>query len=148
LAEGFEIKRGTLLRSQLGKGERTACTFGTAQTVRLLPLAVTEARYFIRDLAELNLPPGVAAKAAFRIRLRKTLPLPFADIKLDPLVFHIRGADALPGQIYEQIFAHKHRLLVQAPAIAAPTVTCLVPPASAVMVLPRTVVCYAHPAGL
>src|SRR6516165_9162583 len=30
LVEGFPIKRGTLLRSQLGKGERTACTFRTA----------------------------------------------------------------------------------------------------------------------
>jgi len=115
LAEGFEIKRGTLLRSQLGKGERTACTFGTAQNVRLLPLAVSEARYFIRDLAELNLPAGLGAKAAFRIRLRKTLPAPFKEIKADPLVFHIRGADALPGQVYEQIFGHKFRLLVQAP---------------------------------
>ena len=72
LAEGFVIKRGTILRSQLGKGERTACTFSTAQDVRLLPLAVTEARYFIRDLAELNLPRKLGAKAAFRIRLRKT----------------------------------------------------------------------------
>src|ERR1017187_7353486 len=31
LAPGFVIKRGSLLRSQLGKGERTACTFSTAQ---------------------------------------------------------------------------------------------------------------------
>jgi len=113
LAEGFEIKRGTLLRSQLGKGERTACTFGTSQPVRLLPLTVTDARYYIRDLAELNLPAGSGAKAAFRIRVRKTLPNPFSEIKADPLVFHIRGADALPGQIYEQIFAHKARLFVR-----------------------------------
>src|SRR5258705_3479982 len=54
LAPGFVIKRGTFMRSQLARGERTACTFSTAQDVRLLPLAITEARYFIRDLAELN----------------------------------------------------------------------------------------------
>jgi type VI secretion system protein ImpG len=124
LADGFEIKRGTLLRSQLGKGERTACTFGTAQAVRLLPLTVVESRYFIRDLAELNLPAGQGAKAAFRIRLRKTLPVPFGAIKADPLVFHIRGADALPGQIYEQIFAHRTRLLVQSPADRRPNRPC------------------------
>jgi len=79
LAAGFVIKRGTQLRSQLGKGERTACTFSTAQDVRLLPLAVVEARYFIRDLAELNLPRSLAAKAAFRIRLRKSIPNPFRE---------------------------------------------------------------------
>jgi type VI secretion system protein ImpG len=116
LAPGFVIKRGTLLRSQLGKGERTACTFSTAQDVRLLPLAVTEARYFVRDIAELNLPRELAAKAAFRIRLRKTIPEPFQQIRADPLAFHLRGADELPGQIYEQIFAHKCNLVVQSPS--------------------------------
>jgi type VI secretion system protein ImpG len=116
LAPGFVIKRGTLMRSQLSKGERTACTFSTAQDVRLLPLAITEARYFIRDLAELNLPRELGARAAFRIRLRKTIPEPFKTIQADPLVFHIRGADELPGQIYEQIFAHKTRLMVYSPS--------------------------------
>jgi type VI secretion system protein ImpG len=116
LAEGFVIKRGTLLRSQLGKGERTACTFSTAHDVRLLPLALTEARYFSRDLAELNLPRDVPAKAALRLRVRKTIPEPFDKIRAAPLILHIRGADELPGQIYEQIFAHKSRLVVQTPA--------------------------------
>jgi type VI secretion system protein ImpG len=115
LAAGFVIKRGTLLRSQLGKGERTACTFSTAQDVRLLPLVVSDVRYFTRDLAELNLPRELGGRAALRIRLRKTIPNPFAEIKADPLVFHIRGADELPVQIYEQIFAHKAKLVIQSP---------------------------------
>ncbi len=56
LAPGFVLKRGTFLRSQKGKAERTACTFTTAHDVRLLPLEILEGRYFIRDVAELNLP--------------------------------------------------------------------------------------------
>ena len=116
LASGFLIKRGTLLRSQLGKGERTSCTFSSAHDVRLLPLSISEARYFTRDLAELNLPPGTGAKAAFRLRLRKTIALSFAEIRADPLVVHFRGADQLPSEIYEQIFAHKARLIIQSPA--------------------------------
>jgi type VI secretion system protein ImpG len=120
LAPGFVLKRGTTLRSQLSKGDRTACSFSTAQDVRLLPLAVTEARYFIRDLAELNLPRKLGAKAALRIRMRKTIPNPFAEIQADPLIFHIRGADELPGQIYEQIFAHKSQLLIQSPVQRKP----------------------------
>jgi type VI secretion system protein ImpG len=115
LAAGFVIKRGTALRSQLGRAERTACTFTTAQDVRLLPLVVSEARYFIRDIAELNLPRELGARAAFRIRLRKTIPVPFSEIHADPLVVHLRGADELPGQIYEQIIGHKLRLVVQSP---------------------------------
>ncbi len=116
LAPGFVIKRGTLIRSTLGKGERTACTFSTAQDVRLLPLKVVEARYFTRDIAELNLPRELGGKAAFRIRVRKTIPNPFAGIRVDPFVLFIRAADELPSQIYEQIFAHKTRLVIQSPA--------------------------------
>jgi len=117
LAEGFPIKRGTLLRSQLAKGDRTTCTFATAHDVRLLPVVIAEARYFIRDLAELNLPAGINARAAIRLRLHVTLPKGFHEIRLDPLVVYIRGADELPGQIYEQIFAHKVRLIVKSPTV-------------------------------
>lgn len=115
LADGILLKRGSLLRGQLGKNERTACTFTTAQDVRLLPLTVSEARYFVRDLAELNLPPGLGGRAAFRIRLRKTIPNPFAEINADPLVLHLRGADEIPSRILEQIFAHKARIVIQSP---------------------------------
>lgn len=113
LAGGFVLNRGTLLRSQLAKGERTACTFSTAHAVRLLPVSISEVRYFVRDIAELNLPSQLRAKAALRIRLQATVPLPWHEIALDPITFHIRGADDLPGQIYEQIFAHKQGLVVQ-----------------------------------
>ncbi len=116
LAEGFPIKRGTLLRSQLAKGDRTACTFSTAHDVRLLPLTIVEGRYFIRDMAELNLPAGLGARAAIRLRLRSTLAKGFNEIRADPLVVYIRGADELPGQIYEQIFAHKAKLIVKSPS--------------------------------
>jgi type VI secretion system protein ImpG len=129
LSTGLVIKRGTLLRSQLAKGDRTACTFSTAHDLRLLPLAVAEARYFIRDLAELNLPRDLSApvKAAFRIRLKKTVANPFREIRADPLIFYIRGADDLPGQIYEQIFAHKFRLIIQSPADRTHASTVLSP---------------------
>jgi type VI secretion system protein ImpG len=113
LAEGVVIPRGTLLRSQVGRGERTACTFSTAHPVRLLPLALSEVRYFVRDLAELNLPPELGARAALRLRLEKTVPLPFGEIRVDPLLVHIRGADELPGQLYEAIFGHRRGLVVQ-----------------------------------
>ncbi len=115
LAAGVTIKRGTLLRSQLGKGERTACTFRTAHDVRLLPVKITDATYFTQRLAELNLPPELKAKAALRLRLKKTIPNSFAEIRLDPFSVYLRGPDQIPSEIYEQIFAHKTRLIVQAP---------------------------------
>jgi type VI secretion system protein ImpG len=118
LAPGVVVKRGTLLRGTIGKGERTACTFQNAHEVRLLPVRITEARYFTRDVSELNLPPELHAKAAIRLRLQTTVPLPFKEIALDPLTFFLRGADELPAQIYEQIFARKCALVVQSVASA------------------------------
>lgn len=118
LAAGIGIPRGTLLRSNLAKGERTACTFQTAHAVRLLPIRIAEARYFTRDLAELRLPPGTACKAALRIRLETTVPVPFKDIALDPLSLFLRGADELPSMIQEQIFSQRTGVALQAPAEA------------------------------
>src|SRR5437763_11897434 len=43
LVAGVAVPRGTLLRSNLGKGERTSCTFQTAHPVRLLPVRIAEA---------------------------------------------------------------------------------------------------------
>jgi type VI secretion system protein ImpG len=114
LAEGLVIPRGTLLRSQIGKGERTACTFQTAHDVRLLPLRLVESRYFTtRDLAELNLPAGLPAKAAIRIRLQATAGVPVKSIQLDPLRIFIRGSDETPSLVFEQICARKTSLVLQ-----------------------------------
>jgi type VI secretion system protein ImpG len=116
LAAGVPVPRGTSLKSNLGKGERTACVFQTAQEVVLLPLRVLEARYFTRDVQELNLPPELAARAALRIRLQTTGGQPFDKINLNSLTFYARGADDLAGTIYEQIFARRLGLVVQSVA--------------------------------
>ena len=113
LVPGVTVKRGSLLRSSLGKGERTACSFQTAHDVRLLPLRIAEVRYFTRDVSELNLPADLRAKAAIRIRLQSTVANPIKDIALDPISVFLRGADEMPAQIYEQIFARKCALVVQ-----------------------------------
>lgn len=115
LAAGVVIPRGSLLRSHLGKGETTPCTFRTAHPVRLLPLRVAEVRYFTRDLGELNLPAESHAKAALRIRLQLTSGGSFGEVNLDPVAFYIRGTDELPVLIYEQIFAANSGLVLQTP---------------------------------
>lgn len=121
LAPGVTIKRGTLLRGSIGKGDRTACTFTSAHDVRLLPLRITEVRYFTRDVAELNLPAELRAKAAIRIRLQVTTPTPIKDVALDPLRFFLRGADEMPSQIYEQIFSRKCALVLQSATVRGRT---------------------------
>lgn len=113
LAAGVPVPRGTALKSNLGKGERTSCIFQTAHQVTLLPLRVLEARYFTRDLQELNLPLELGARAALRIRLQTTGGQTFDKINLSDLTFYCRGADDLGWSLYEQIFARRLGLVVQ-----------------------------------
>ncbi len=116
LAAGVPVPRGTSLKSNLGKGERTPCVFQTAHDVKLLPLRVLEGRYFTRDVQELNLPGELGARAAFRIRLQTTGGQTFDKLNLESLTYYTRGADDLAGAICEQIFARKLALVVQAPS--------------------------------
>ena len=113
LGAGSPVPRGTLIKSTLGKGERTACTFQTAHDVRLLPLRISEARYYTRNVGELNLPAKLNAKAALRIRLQATAGLPISKIALDPLAIYLRGSDEFPVSVYEQIFSRKSGLVAQ-----------------------------------
>ncbi len=110
---GFTIPRGSELRSNLGKDEKTACEYRTAHDVVLWPLKVTEAQYYTRDLAQLELPPELGARAAIRIRLQTENGLPLKSLQLDRLQFYIRGADEQPVTIYEQIFSRATGLVVQ-----------------------------------
>jgi len=124
LASGFVIPKNTVLRSQGGKGEKTACLFRTSKEVVLWPLRIAEAAYVSgRDLEELALPRSVPAMAALRIRLNSTGGATFDKIGGDParggrvldeLCFHIRddgkGPERGPGRvasaILEQILTH------------------------------------------
>jgi type VI secretion system protein ImpG len=116
LAAGVLVPRGTALKSNLGKGERTPCMFQTAHDVKLLPFKVVEGRYFTRDVQELNLSPELGARAALRIRLQTTGGQTVDKVNLESLVFYVRGADDLAGTICEQIFARKLGLVVQSVA--------------------------------
>ena len=118
--EGYVIPRGTGLRSNLKPGERTACEYRTAQDVQLLPVRLAEARYYTRDVSQLELPefgqPGGVlrrAAAALRFRLQTTNGVPMNAIQMDRLPFYLRGPDETPGSIYEQIFSRGMAVIVQ-----------------------------------
>lgn len=114
ISNGFEIERGTVLRSVIGPDERTACEYRTGHPVMLWPVRITQADYIARDLRPLKPPPSAAgAKAGIRIRLETPADTPFSSLDLDTLTFFIQGTEALPMTVYEQIFAHGRKVLVQ-----------------------------------
>ena len=113
LTEGFSIPRGTVLKSLMGPDEHTPCEYRTAHELQLWPVRIVEARYFTRDIAELDLPGELAGRAAFRIRLESSPDVPLKAIPLDKLTFFLRGTDELPVAIYEQIFSHASSVVVR-----------------------------------
>ena len=114
IENGFEIQRGTVLRSVIGKGDRTACEYRPGHSVTLWPVKVIQAEYCSRELSSLSLPASTAsAKAGIRIRLETRADLSFSSLNMDSLTFFIRGTEDFPMHIYEQIFAHGMHVLVQ-----------------------------------
>jgi type VI secretion system protein ImpG len=114
LENGFTIQRGTTLRSVMGGDSRVACEYRTGHSVMLWPIRIAKAEYHTRDLSRFK-PPAAAptARAGIQIRLETPAEMPFSKLNLDELTFFIRGSGALPASIYEQIFAHGTRVLVQ-----------------------------------
>jgi type VI secretion system protein ImpG len=106
LAQGYQVPRGTVLRSILGRGDQTACEYRTGHDVKLWPLQVTHAEYtgYVGDLGDLRLPGR--ARAGLRLKLRTTAGLKFSELALDDLTLFLRGSDELPMQLYEQLIGH------------------------------------------
>jgi type VI secretion system protein ImpG len=107
---GFLLERNTALRAE---GDETACQFRTAHEVRLWPMKLIDARYYTRNVVELDLPISFQARAALLIRLQATAGKKFKEMKMDRLPIFIRGADEVPVVVYEQIFAHSTRVIAQ-----------------------------------
>lgn len=114
LGAGYEVPRGSTMRSVLGKDDVTACEYRTAHALTLWPIELAEARFFTHagSIAGVDgaLPPNV--KAGLRLRLRTTSGAPFSSLALDRLALHLRGADDLPGRILERLLGSVEGVLV------------------------------------
>ena len=107
LEAGYLVPRGATLRGHVLEGEQTACRFTTSQDVTLWPLEVAEAEY-VEGRAELA-AAGVAwhadARAAVRLRLRRTDGAPIAELPLDTLTLYLSGAATEAWRLYEALAA-------------------------------------------
>lgn len=115
LAEGFTLPRDTVLRSLLGKGDRTPCEFRTATDLTLWPIELDEVEYVTNTsvLPDPNLPRTPSPRAGLRFRLRATAGLSFDQILLEDLPLYLRGSDELPMRIYEQLLGNTLAVMVR-----------------------------------
>lgn len=121
LALGYKVPAGTAMRSVIGKDDRTPCDYRTAHELQLWPLEIKEAKYFssTAGLAAIGITPGDGVRAGLRITFRATAGVPLTELQLDDLPLYVSGADALPGAIYEAVFANAIGYHVRTPGARA-----------------------------
>jgi type VI secretion system protein ImpG len=114
LARGFRIPRGSVMRSQLGKGDETPCQFRTAHELTLWPVEIVSAAYFsyAPDLPLGQLPGGRRIKGGVRFKLRSTAGLTFDKIDLDTLRLQLTGGDEVACRLYEAMLAQPVGVMV------------------------------------
>lgn len=105
LAAGYIVPRGASLKSQIGRGDKTACEYRTAHEVRLWPLQLSEARYYESPaaLAAAGFPDS-RARAGVRLSFATTAGVTLKQLVLDRLSLFLTGPDERPQRLYEQIF--------------------------------------------
>jgi type VI secretion system protein ImpG len=130
LAAGVRIPRGSTLRTQLAKGDRTACEFRTAHDVTLWPLTITDAKYLSGSgpLTSQGLTVDGKVRAAIRLRLRVTAGAKLKELPLESLDFFIKAPADVAYRVHEQVIANNLGFYVRplatgAPAVFRPTVS-------------------------
>lgn len=105
LAAGVTIARGSSMRSQLGKGDMTACEFRTAHDVTLWPIEISHAEYFTSapDLPMATLPVGARVKGGLRLRLKTAPGVKFNQLALDRLRLFLSGEDEVAYRLHELV---------------------------------------------
>lgn len=114
---GHLIKRGTSLRSPLGKGDRVSCEFRTAHDVTLWPLTVVEAKYLSGSgaLSTQGIVTDGRARTAIRLRLKAAPGIKIKALPLDSLTFYLKATPDIAHRVLEQIAADCIGMYVRSP---------------------------------
>jgi type VI secretion system protein ImpG len=111
------IKAGSVMRSRIPNGERTACEFSTAHDVQLLPIEIASGAIAgaPQDIVWSRLPLRATVRASVRIRLRFVVPIDFTKFTFDRIDFFLNGRDDVVSHIYERIFSNCLGIIVNDP---------------------------------
>ena len=115
LATGYAIPRGTMLRSQIGRDDRTACDYRTAHALQLWSLEIKDAKYYGSSAALAAIGVGHGARAGLRLSFGLTAGVQLEQLLVDELPIFLSGAEADPllATLYEALFANSIGFLVR-----------------------------------
>ncbi len=107
LSEGFVIDADTALRSEIGRGEQTACEFRTRQKTTLWPLEVSQVQFLPTrgDVAALGVDVPEGTRSGLRLRFSITAGLKVGDLQLDEVEFYLKGSGEIVSRLMEQLHA-------------------------------------------
>ncbi len=117
LNEGFCVPRGTALRSNVGRGDQTACEYRTAHDVTLWPIELVSVQHTatLGELGELTLPGKAPLRGALCFRFRTVAGTPFSQLALDELPLFLAGPEQVAMRMYELLFGGAQALAVRSP---------------------------------
>ncbi len=117
LNDGFCVPRGSALRSNVGRGDQTACEYRTGHDVTLWPIELASVGHVsnVGKLDDLKLPGKKRIQGAIKFRFRTLTGVPFNDLSLDNLALFVSGPEQFSLRIYEMLLAGAQALVVRAP---------------------------------
>jgi type VI secretion system protein ImpG len=122
LEAGLTIPRGSSLRTVLGKGERTACEFRTAQDVTLWPLRISEVRYLTGSgaLSSQGIAVDARTRAAIRLRFKVSPGIKLSGLPVKSLRIFIKSTPDIAYKVHEQVIANALGFYVRSTEPGAP----------------------------
>ncbi len=122
LETGLTIPRGSSLRTVLGKGERTACEFRTAQDVTLWPLRISEVRYLTGSgaLSSQGIAVDARTRAAIRLRFKVSPGIKLSALPLKSLRIFIKSTPDIAYKVHEQVMANALGFYIRSTETGAP----------------------------
>jgi type VI secretion system protein ImpG len=114
LENGVTVPRGSIVRSELGPSQQTACEYRTAHPVELWPLSIVSAEYRANpgELVHAERLGMPKAKAALRIVLKTSGGIQWNELPITALPLFVRG-DEIAAKLYEQLIGANIGMVVQ-----------------------------------
>lgn len=124
LNDGFVVPRGTSLRSNVGPGEQTACTYRTAHDLTLWPVELSSISHssYLGDVADVRLVNRSPVRGALRLKFKTVDGSPMRQLSLDRLPLFIRGTDQTSQRLYELLLGGALGSVLRAPGSDTRTV--------------------------
>ena len=121
LLKGQVLPRDSSLQGPASNHSSTRCEFRTAQAVRLTPLSVLSADYFLNvsDLGLSSLALPTRPRCGVRIRLQLPPGMSMAQLELDELRFYLGGQTDVAMRLHELLLSSTVAVLAGPPGSLA-----------------------------